>query len=80
MVCLVHELADVRMCLPIVSDGTVMFYDAPEPEDLVRVSPYDVFRREIITYRFTLDDYADALAARRGDQAVHKIIIKCWQP
>ena len=84
-----------------------MFYGVTEPEDLVRVSPYDVFRREItikgsfaeinsfpaaiaalrtgrartdglITHRFTLDDYAGALDALRGDRTVHKIIIECW--
>ena len=85
-----------------------MFYGVTEPEDLVRVSPYDVFRREItikgsfaeidsfpaaiaalrtgrarteglITHRFALDDYPDALDALRGDRTVHKIIIDCWQ-
>jgi threonine dehydrogenase-like Zn-dependent dehydrogenase len=34
----------------------------------------------LITHRFALDDYADALDALRGDRAVHKIIIECWQP
>ena len=97
-----------EQCVPLTrSGGTVMFYGVTEPEDLVRVSPYDVFRREItikgsfaeinsfpaaiaalrtgrarteglITHRFTLDDYADALDALRGDRTVHKIIIECW--
>jgi D-arabinitol dehydrogenase (NADP+) len=31
----------------------------------------------LITYRFALDDYADALDALRGDRTVHKIIIEC---
>jgi len=98
-----------EQCVPLTrSGGTVMFYGVTEPEDLVRVSPYDVFRREItikgsfaeidsfpaaiaalrtgrarteglITHRFTLDDYAGALDALRGDRTVHKIIIECWQ-
>jgi D-arabinitol dehydrogenase (NADP+) len=96
-----------EQCVPLTrSGGTVMFYGVTEPEDLVRVSPYDVFRREItikgsfaeidsfpaaiaalrtgraradglITHRFKLDDYADALAALRSDRTVHKIIIEC---
>ncbi len=98
-----------EQCVPLTRNGgTVMFYGVTEPEDLVRVSPYDVFRREItikgsfaeinsfpaaiaalrtgrarteglITHRFALDDYADALDALRGDRTVHKIIIECWQ-
>ena len=98
-----------EQCVPLTrSGGTVMFYGVTEPEDLVRVSPYDVFRREItikgsfaeidsfpaaiaalrtgrarteglITHRFALDDYADALDALRGDRTVHKIIIECWR-
>jgi D-arabinitol dehydrogenase (NADP+) len=98
-----------EQCVPLTrSGGTVMFYGVTEPEDLVRVSPYDVFRREItikgsfaeidsfpaaiaalrtgrarteglITHRFALDDYPEALDALRGDRTVHKIIIDCWQ-
>jgi D-arabinitol dehydrogenase (NADP+) len=35
-------------CVPLTrSGGTVMFHGITDPEDLVRVSPYDVFRREI---------------------------------
>ncbi len=98
-----------EQCVPLTrSGGTVMFYGVTEPEDLVRVSPYDVFRREItikgsfaeinafqaaiaalrsgrartdglITHRFKLDDYAEALEALRSDRTVHKIIIECWQ-
>jgi D-arabinitol dehydrogenase (NADP+) len=98
-----------EQCVPLTrSGGTVMFYGVTEPEDLVQVSPYDVFRREItvkgsfaeidsfpaaiaalrsgrartdglITHRFTLDDYADALEALRSDRTVHKIVIECWQ-
>jgi D-arabinitol dehydrogenase (NADP+) len=97
-----------EQCVPLTrSGGTVMFYGVTEPEDLVKVSPYDVFRREItikgsfaeidsfpaaiaalrtgrartdglITHRFTLDEYAGALDALRGDRTVHKIIIECW--
>ena len=37
-----------EQCVPLTrSGGTVMFYGVTEPEDLVKVSPYDVFRREI---------------------------------
>jgi D-arabinitol dehydrogenase (NADP+) len=98
-----------EQCVPLTrSGGTVMFYGVTEPEDLVRVSPYDVFRREItikgsfaeinafpaaiaalrsgrartdglITHRFKLADYAEALEALRSDRTVHKIIIECWQ-
>jgi D-arabinitol dehydrogenase (NADP+) len=98
-----------EQCVPLArSGGTVLFYGVTEPEDLVTVSPYDVFRREItikgsfaeidsfpaaiaalrsgrartgglITHRFTLDEYPDALDALRGDRTVHKIIIECWQ-
>ena len=98
-----------EQCVPLTrSGGTVMFYGVTEPEDLVRVSPYDVFRREItikgsfaeinafpaaiaalrsgrartdglITHRFKLNDYAEALEALRSDRTVHKIIIECWQ-
>ncbi|HEY2269689.1 MAG TPA: zinc-binding dehydrogenase, partial [Streptosporangiaceae bacterium] len=97
-----------EQCVPLArSGGTVLFYGVTEPEDLVKVSPYDVFRREItikgsfaeinsfpaaiaalrsgrartdglITHRFTLDEYPDALDALRGDRTVHKIIIECW--
>jgi D-arabinitol dehydrogenase (NADP+) len=97
-----------EQCVPLTrSGGTVLFYGVTEPEDLVKVSPYDVFRREItikgsfaeidsfpaaiaalrtgrartdglITHRFTLDQYPEALDALRGDRTVHKIIIECW--
>jgi len=96
-----------QQCVPLArSGGTVMFYGVTDPDDLVQVSPYDVFRREItikgsfaeinsfpaaiaalrsgrartqglITHRFKLDDYADALEALRNDRTVHKIIIEC---
>jgi len=94
-------------CVPLTrSGGTVMFYGVTEPDDLVQVSPYDVFRREItikgsfaeinsfpaaiaalrtgragteglITHRFPLDEYAEAVSALQNDRAVHKIIIEC---
>lgn len=84
--------------------GTVMFYGVTGPDDTVRVSPYDIFRREItvkgsfaeissfpatiqalrsgrvrtdglITHRYRIDDYADALKALRSDRTAHKIVL-----
>lgn len=84
--------------------GTVMFYGVAGPDDTVKVSPYDIFRREItikgsfaeissfpatlealrsgrvrteglITHRYRIDDYADALEALRTDRTVHKIVL-----
>ena len=94
-------------CVPLTrSGGTVMFYGVTNPGDLVPVSPYDIFRREItvkgsfseisafpaaiaalrggrvrtaglITHRFRLDQYADALDALQNDRSVHKVIVEC---
>jgi D-arabinitol dehydrogenase (NADP+) len=48
-----------------------MFYGVTEPEDLVRVSPYDVFRREItIKGSFAeIDSFPAAIAALRTGRA-----------
>src|ERR1700736_2248838 len=57
-----------EQCVPLTrSGGTVMFYGVTEPEDLVRVSPYDVFRREItIKGSFAeIDSFPAAIAALR---------------
>jgi D-arabinitol dehydrogenase (NADP+) len=82
-----------------------MFYGVTDPNDVVKVHPYGVFRREItikgsfaeirsfppaiealrtgrartdglITYRFALDDYAEALEALQADRTVHKIVFE----
>jgi D-arabinitol dehydrogenase (NADP+) len=96
-----------EQCVPLARNGgTVMFYGVTDPEDLILVSPYEVFRREItikgsfaeidsfpaaiaalrsgrarteglITHRFKLDEYAEALKALQHDRTVHKIIIEC---
>jgi len=84
--------------------GTVMFYGVTGPDDTVRVSPYNIFRREItitgsfaeissfpatiqalrsgrvktdglITHRYRIDDYADALKTLRSDRTAHKIVL-----
>ena len=48
-----------------------MFYGVTEPEDLVRVSPYDVFRREItIKGSFAeINSFPAAIAALRTGRA-----------
>jgi D-arabinitol dehydrogenase (NADP+) len=61
-----------EQCVPLTrSGGTVMFYGVTEPEDLVRVSPYDVFRREItIKGSFAeIDSFTAAIAALRTGRA-----------
>ena len=56
-----------------------MFYGVTDPEDLVRVSPYDAFRGEItITGPFAaIKSFPAAIAAQCGDWKVQKIIIEC---
>ncbi|HTR90594.1 MAG TPA: zinc-dependent alcohol dehydrogenase family protein [Trebonia sp.] len=61
-----------EQCVPLTrSGGTVMFYGVTEPEDLVRVSPYDVYRREItIKGSFAaIDTFPLAIAALRTGRA-----------
>jgi D-arabinitol dehydrogenase (NADP+) len=61
-----------EQCVPLTrSGGTVMFYGVTEPEDRVRVSPYDVFRREItIKGSFAeIDSFPAAIAALRTGRA-----------
>jgi len=61
-----------EQCVPLArSGGTVMFYGVTEPEDLVRVSPYDVFRREItIKGSFAeINSFPAAIAALRTGRA-----------
>ena len=54
-----------------------MFYGVTDPEDLVRVSPYDAFRGEItIKGPFAeINSFPAAIAVQCGDLTVHKIII-----
>jgi D-arabinitol dehydrogenase (NADP+) len=61
-----------EQCVPLTRNGgTVMFYGVTEPEDLVRVSPYDVFRREItIKGSFAeINSFPAAIAALRTGRA-----------
>ncbi len=61
-----------EQCVPLTRNGgTVMFYGVTEPEDLVRVSPYDVYRREItVKGSFAaIDTFPLAIAALRTGRA-----------
>jgi D-arabinitol dehydrogenase (NADP+) len=61
-----------QQCVPLTRNGgTVMFYGVTEPEDLVSVSPYDVFRREItIKGSFAeINSFPAAIAALRAGRA-----------
>ena len=61
-----------EQCVPLTRNGgTVMFYGVTEPEDLVQVSPYDVFRREItIKGSFAeINAFPAAIAALRAGRA-----------
>jgi len=61
-----------EQCVPLTrSGGTVMLYGVTEPEDLVRISPYDVFRREItIKGSFAeINSFPAAIAALRTGRA-----------
>ena len=82
----------------------IVYYGVADETDLVRISPFDVFRRELtimgsftevdsfpdalaafrsgairveglITHRFGVEDYAEALQALRSDRSAHKIVI-----
>jgi D-arabinitol dehydrogenase (NADP+) len=84
--------------------GTAVFYGVTDEEDVVTISPYDVFRRELtikgsfaeissfpaalaalragrartdgmITHRFPLDRYGEALEALRSDRTAHKVVV-----
>jgi D-arabinitol dehydrogenase (NADP+) len=61
-----------EQCVPLTrSGGTVMFYGVTDPGDLVRISPYDVFRREItIKGSFAeINSFPAAIAALRSGRA-----------
>jgi D-arabinitol dehydrogenase (NADP+) len=92
------------VCVPLTRNGgTVLIYGVTASDDVLRVQPFDIFRREItvkgsfaevtsfpaaitalrsgrvrtegiITHRFGLDDYGEALAAVT-DPAVHKVVL-----
>lgn len=84
--------------------GRIVYYGVADEADLVRISPFEIFRRELtimgsftevdsfpdaltafragairvdglITHRFAVEDYADALEALRSDRSAHKIVI-----
>lgn len=84
--------------------GRIVYYGVADEADLVRISPFEIFRRELtimgsftevdsfpdaltafragairvdglITHRFAVADYADALEALRSDRSAHKIVI-----
>jgi len=94
-----------QQCVPLVRDGgTVLFYGVTDPADTITISPFDVYRREVvikgsfaqshsfpqavaalrhgrvrteglITHRFGLDGFGQALDALSGDRTAHKIVI-----
>jgi len=84
--------------------GRIVYYGVADEADLVRVSPFEIFRRELtimgsftevdsfpdalaafragairvdglITHRFGVGDYGQALEALRWDRSAHKIVI-----
>lgn len=84
--------------------GRIVYYGVADEADLVRISPFEIFRRELtimgsftevdsfpdalaafrageictdglITHRFPVDQYAQALEAMRTDRSAHKIVI-----
>ena len=84
--------------------GRIVYYGVADEADLVRVSPFEIFRRELtimgsftevdsfpdalaafragairtdglITHRFSVGDYTEALEALRSDRSAHKIVI-----
>jgi D-arabinitol dehydrogenase (NADP+) len=98
--------ADVIEALPVLArnGGRIVYYGVADEADLVSISPFEIFRRELtimgsftevdsfpdalaafrsgairtdglITHRFTMSDYAQALQTMRTDRSAHKIII-----
>lgn len=98
--------ADVIAELPRLArnGGRIVYYGVADEADLVSISPFEIFRRELtimgsftevdsfpdalaafrsgairtdglITHRYTIDAYAEALAAMRSDRSAHKIVI-----
>jgi D-arabinitol dehydrogenase (NADP+) len=98
--------ADVIAELPRLArnGGRIVYYGVADEADLVSISPFEIFRRELtimgsftevdsfpdalaafrsgairteglITHRYPIDAYAEALAAMRSDRSAHKIVI-----
>jgi D-arabinitol dehydrogenase (NADP+) len=95
-----------ELALSLAKDGgTVLWYGVTRPDDRVEVSPYDVYRRElvikgsfaqvssfpqaiaalrsgrvrtdgVITHRFSLDRFGDALEAVRSDASCLKAAVE----
>ena len=95
-----------QLAVSLAKDGgTVLWYGVTRPDDRVAVSPYDVYRRElvikgsfaqvssfpqaiaalrsgrvrtdgVITHRFPLDRFADALEAVRSDASCLKAAVE----
>ena len=98
--------APVVQSLPQVArnGARIVYYGVTDESDLVSISPFEIFRRELtimgsftevdsfpdalaafrsgairvdglITHRYPVEDYADALEALRADRTTHKIVI-----
>lgn len=98
--------ADVIAALPRLArnGGRIVYYGVADEAELVSISPFEIFRRELtimgsftevnsfpdalaalrsgairtdglITHRYPIDAYAEALGAMRADRSVHKIVI-----
>ena len=98
--------ADVIEALPLLArnGGRIVYYGVADETDLVSISPFEVFRRELtimgsftevdsfpdalaafrsgairtdglITHRYPIDAYAEALEAMRTDRSAHKIVV-----
>ena len=84
--------------------GRIVYYGVAAETDVVSISPFEIFRRELtimgsftevdsfpdaladfrsgairteglITHRYSIDSYAEALEAMRSDRSAHKIVI-----
>jgi len=98
--------ANVIQELPLLArnGARIVYYGVADEKDLVSVSPFEVFRRELtimgsftevdsfpealaafragairidglITHRFPVTEYAQALEAMRADRSAHKIVV-----
>jgi len=98
--------AAVVQSLPQVArnGARIVYYGVTDESDLVSISPFEIFRRELtimgsftevdsfpdalaafrcgairvdglITHRYPVQDYGDALEALRADRTAHKIVI-----
>jgi D-arabinitol dehydrogenase (NADP+) len=97
---------EVMSALPLLArnGGRIVYYGVADESDLVSISPFEVFRRELtimgsftevdsfpdaltafrsgairmdglVTHRFSVADYAQALETLRADRSAHKIVI-----